>query len=146
MCAGSPNDFLDLRADISFVLGNATCDTNKWSEFLGHAQDQLDYRLRSDAANGISPTSKTAIAYSELGLAQALMKQYEDGVINCDKAIELYANQPEVVDGSFSPAFPYIHRALALVGAGRPQDGEQGLLGLIKWHEARFGPSHTEFK
>ncbi|GES60666.1 tetratricopeptide repeat-domain-containing protein [Aspergillus terreus] len=146
MCADSPDDFLGLRADLAFGLGGANCDTNRWSEFLKHAQDQLDYRLRSDAANGISPNSNTAIAYSELGLAQALMKQYEEGVKNCDKAIRIYASQPEVIDHSFFPAFPNIHRALALVGAGRPQEGERGLLDLIAWHEARFGSGHTEFK
>lgn len=146
MCADSPNDFLDLRADLSFGLGGATCDTNRWSEFLVHAQDQLHYRLRSDAAASIPPSSNTAIAYSELGLAQALMKEYEDGVHNCDKAIQLYARQPDVIDGSYFPAFPHLHRALALVGAGRPQEGERGLLEFIGWHEARYGPGQTDFK
>ena len=146
ICAESPDDVLDLRADLSFGLGSAACDTNRWPEFLVHAQDQLDYRLRSDVANSNAPASKTAIAYSELGLALALMGEYEDGVQNCDRAIQLYANQADVVDGSFFPAFPEIHRALALVGAGRPQEGEQGLLNLIAWHETRFGPQHTEFK
>jgi hypothetical protein len=74
------------------------------------------------------------------------MRQYEDGVQNCDRAIQLYATQPEVVNGSFFPAFPHIHRALALAGAERPQEGERGLLDLIAWHETRFGPQHTEFK
>lgn len=146
MCEDSPDDFLDLRADLSFGLGGATCDTNKWPEFLVHAQDQLHYRLRSDFAKGIPPTSNTAIAYSELGLPQALMKQYEEGVRNCDKAIQLYAEQPDVVDGSFFPAFPHIHRALALVGAGRPQEGEQGLLNLIAWHDGHLGVGQPDFK
>ncbi|KAJ8133596.1 hypothetical protein O1611_g23 [Lasiodiplodia mahajangana] len=146
LCADSPNDFLDLRADLSFGLGGATCDTNRWPEFLVNAQDQLDYRLRSDAAAGNLPTSNTAIAYSELGLAQALMGDYGGGVQNCDKAIQLYAKQPEVIKGTFFPAFPHIHRALALVGAGRPEEGERGLLELIGWHETQFGPRHTEFK
>jgi hypothetical protein len=74
------------------------------------------------------------------------MKQYEDGVQNCDKALTLYASQPEVLDGSFFPAFPRIHRALALVGAGRPLEGEKGMLELIEWHRAQFGPEHHEFK
>ncbi|OBT69736.1 hypothetical protein VE03_00897 [Pseudogymnoascus sp. 23342-1-I1] len=146
ICADSPNDFLDLRADLSFGLGGATCDTNRWSEFIVHARDQLDYRLRSDDAAGILPTSNTAIAYSELGIAQALMKQYEDGVNNCNEAIRIYAMQTDVIDGSFFPAFPHLHRALALVGAGRPQEGERGLLDLIRWHETRFATDHTEFK
>ncbi|RSM15769.1 hypothetical protein CDV31_004870 [Fusarium ambrosium] len=146
ICETSPSDFLDLRADLSFGLGGATCDTNRWAKFLEHANDQLHYRLLSDTANGVPPSSNTAIAYSELGIAQALMKQYEEGVRNCDTAIELYATQPDVIDGSFFPAFPHIHRALALVGAGRPQEGERGLLDLIAWHEARFDPQHTEFK
>ncbi|KAL8639488.1 MAG: hypothetical protein Q9226_008864 [Calogaya cf. arnoldii] len=146
MCASSPEDFLDLRADLSFGLGGATCDTNRWPEFLVHAQEQLDCRLRSDFAKGSPPTSNTAIAYSELGLAQTLMKQYEEGILNCEKAIEIYKVQPDVIDGSFSPAFPNLHHALALVGAGRPQGAEEGLLRLIQWHEVRFGSSHTEFK
>ena len=89
MCKSSQEDPLDLRADLSFNLGGVTCDTNKWPEFLIHAQEQLDYRLRSDQAKGIAPTSNTVIAYSELGIAQTLMKQYEDGVKNCDKSIKL---------------------------------------------------------
>ena len=145
MCGDSP-EFLDLRADLSFGLGGATCDTNRWSEFLVHAKDQLEYRLRADAAAKSPATSNTAIAYSELGLALALMKQYEDGVCNCDKALAIYARQPEVIDGSFRPAFPNIHRALALVGAGRPQEGEQGLLELIKLHETRLLRGQTDFK
>lgn len=146
MCAECPEKFLDMRADLSFGLGGATCDTNRWSEFLGHAQEQLNYRLRSDALNGTGPTSNTAIAYSELGIAQALMKQYEEGVRNCDKSIELYTMQPDVVKGEFFPAFPHIHRALALVGAGRPQEGERGLLDLIAWEENHIKPNQTDFK
>jgi hypothetical protein len=74
------------------------------------------------------------------------MKHYGDGVTDCDKAIELYKLQPEVIDGSFFPAFPHLHRALALVGAGRPLEGEKGVLGIIEWHRDRFGPEHHEFK
>lgn len=146
MCQTSISDFLDLRADLAFGLGGATCDTNRWPEFLRHAQKQLEYRLQSDSTNKRLPNSDTAIAYSELGLAQALMKEYAEGERNCDKSIQIYASQPEVLDGSFVPAFPHIHRALVLVSAGRPQDGEPGLLALIKWHEERFGADHREFK
>ena len=134
---------LDLRADIAFNLANIASETNQFSACLTYVREHLELRLRIDA-NKPMLSADSGIAYSSLGLGLLLTGQYEEAVQHCDKSLEIYAMQPECLDGSFFPTFPYVHRALALTGAGRPLDAQEGLLAVVRWREAHYGRDDTE--
>lgn len=143
ICSESPQYMLDTRADIVFNLANVASETNNFPGTLEYVKEHLDLRLRLDEGK-LLPSADTGIAYSSLGLGLLLTGNYEEAVRQCDISIEIYSQQPDTLDGSFYPTFPHIHRAMALTGAGRPQDAEQGLLGIIQWREAQYGPDDTE--
>ena len=143
ICLTAPQLTLDLRADIAFNLANVASETNQFPVCLRHVREHLELRLAIDRDKSM-PSADTGIAYSSLGLGLLLTGQYEDAVQQCDKSIQIYMMQPECLDGSFYPTFPHIHRALALAGAGRPLDAEEGLLSVIRWRETHFGPDDTE--
>ncbi|KAJ5799666.1 uncharacterized protein N7518_001734 [Penicillium psychrosexuale] len=128
LCENNSEAMLDLRADIAFNLANVASETNQFQSCLKHVREHLHLRLRLDAGNELA-SADTGIAYSSLGLGLLLTGKYEEAVKQCDKSIEIYGKRPETLDNTFYPTFPHIHRALALTGAGRPGDAEDGLLG-----------------
>lgn len=133
----------DLRADIAFNLANVASETNQFKVCLRHVREHLKLRLLLDANNPL-PSADTGIAYSSLGLGLLLTGDYEEAVKQCDISLGIYERRPETLDGSFYPTFPHIHRALALAGAGRPSEAEDGLLGVLQWREEQFGPDDVE--
>jgi tetratricopeptide (TPR) repeat protein len=134
---------LDLRADIAFNLANIASETNQFKICLKHVRDHLRLRRSLDIGKPLA-SADTGIAYSSLGLGLLLTGDYEEAIKQCDKSIEIYEKRPETLDRTFYPTFPHIHRALALVGAGRPQEAEAGLLGVLHWREEHCGPDDVQ--
>ena len=134
---------LDIRADIVFNLANVASETNQHQACLKYVREHLDIRLSLDVGKALA-SADTGIAYSSLGLGLLLTGDYDEAVKQCDISIGIYERRPETLNGSFCPTFPHVHRALALAGAGRPQEAEDGLLGVLRWREEHFGPDDIE--
>ncbi|KAJ5949540.1 hypothetical protein N7454_001124 [Penicillium verhagenii] len=143
LCEMVPEVMADLRADIAFNLANVASETNQFPACLKYVREHLRLRISLDGGNEL-PSADTGIAYSSLGLGLLLNGDYEGAVEQCDISLKIYEKRPELLDGSFYPTFPHIHRSLALVGAGRPAEAEDGLIGVLRWREGQYGPDDVE--